>query len=322
MAGQDAALEALKARMSPDQIREMAEIVSAEVKRREAMKSNGSAKTAVKSGVKSSRIGNALERDDLRDMYSDVRDRVGQIKARQAGGGARGRAPKISFPGLPRLRLPKIRAKNALLAIVIGGFATAKVLLSTGAINSDGKLAAEDPQSRASLALNAPIDPTKLDVSHPLPSTPEVAHESSARQAPDRRVVGWSMAEKQVLTELDARRVELERKRQLLDEREADLKQQSAVLQERVAELRTLSAQVNQVRKESDNEYESRMDQLATVYVSMAPNEAAPLMAKLDDQIALALLKRMPGKRMGQILSVMDQDRAVLLTRILSDRKS
>ena len=171
-------------------------------------------------------------------------------------------------------------------------------------------------------ALDAAIDPAKFEITKAAPATVEAAKAPALQQQSDRRVVGWSMAEKQVLTELDARRVELERKRQLLDEREADLKQQSAALQERVAELRTLSAQVNQVRKESDTEYESRMEQLASVYVSMAPNEAAPLMAKLDDQIALALLKRMPGKRMGQILSVMDQDRAVLLTKILTDRKS
>ena len=317
MAAQDAALEALKARMTPDQIREMAEIVQAEVKRREAMKSNGTARATGKSGVKSSRMGNALERDDLRDMYSDVRERVGQIKARQAG--PRRRQPLL--PGLKRIHMPKI-GRNALLELIIGLFATAKILLSTGTINSDGKLAATDPQARAALALDAAIDPAKFEITKAAPTTLEPAKEPAPQQQPDRRVVGWSMAEKQVLTELDARRVELERKRQLLDEREADLKQQSAALQERVAELRTLSAQVNQVRKESDTEYESRMEQLASVYVSMAPNEAAPLMAKLDDQIALALLKRMPGKRMGQILSVMDQDRAVLLTRILTDRKS
>lgn len=319
MAAQDAALEALKARMTPDQIREMAEIVQAEVKRREAMKSNGTARATVKSGVKSSRIGNALERDDLRDMYSDVRERVGQIKARQSGGRPR-RKPML--PGLKRIQLPRL-GRNALLALIIGVFAVAKILLSTGAINSDGKLAAADPQARASLAPAAPSEPAKFEVAEnaPTSATPST-NELRESPQPDRRVVGWSMAEKQVLTELDARRVELERKRQLLDEREADLKQQSAALQERVAELRTLSAQVNQVRKESDAEYESRMEQLASVYVSMAPNEAAPLMAKLDDQIALALLKRMPGKRMGQILSVMDQDRAVLLTKILTDRKS
>lgn len=317
MAAQDAALEALKARMTPDQIREMAEIVQAEVKRREAMKSNGTARSTVKSGVKSSRMGNALERDDLRDMYSDVRERVGQIKARQTG--PRRRQPML--PGLRRIHLPKI-GRNSLLALIIGVFALAKILLSTGAINSDGKLAANDPQARAALALDAAIDPAKFEITKAAPATVEAAKAPALQQQSDRRVVGWSMAEKQVLTELDARRVELERKRQLLDEREADLKQQSAALQERVAELRTLSAQVNQVRKESDTEYESRMEQLASVYVSMAPNEAAPLMAKLDDQIALALLKRMPGKRMGQILSVMDQDRAVLLTKILTDRKS
>ena len=44
---------------------------------------------------------------------------------------------------------------------------------------------------------------------------------------------------------------------------------------------------------------------------SMAPNEAAPLIAKLDEKTALALLKKLPSKRMGQVLSAMDPDKAV-----------
>jgi flagellar motility protein MotE (MotC chaperone) len=53
----------------------------------------------------------------------------------------------------------------------------------------------------------------------------------------------------------------------------------------------------------------------------MAPKEAAILIAKLEPEIALSLLERMPGKRMGQILSLMDPARAIELTKGLSDKK-
>ena len=54
----------------------------------------------------------------------------------------------------------------------------------------------------------------------------------------------------------------------------------------------------------------------------MAPTEAAPLIAKLDDEIGLTLLERMPEKRLGQILSSMNQDRAIELTKRLTERKA
>ena len=122
-----------------------------------------------------------------------------------------------------------------------------------------------------------------------------------------------------VLADLDARRVELENRRAALDRREAELQGQFSALNERLAELRGLTNRLSEVRKERDAQHETRMEQLANVYGAMAPAEAAPLIAKMEDGIALGLLERMAGKRMGQVLAVMDKDRAIELTKLLSD---
>ena len=125
-------------------------------------------------------------------------------------------------------------------------------------------------------------------------------------------------SEAKILTELDGRRVELERRKGQLDKREAELAVQSQALNERMAELKGLVTRLSDVRHEKDQQYDARMEQLANVYGAMDPKEAAPLISKLDLDIAIPLLERLPGKRMGQILAMMDKDRAIELTKRLT----
>ena len=158
-------------------------------------------------------------------------------------------------------------------------------------------------------------------------STADVAPAASSKVAPSEAPIVLAsaetpMADKQILFELDSRRVELEQRKEVLDRREQDLKAQTAALSERLAELRSLTAKLGEARKEKDQKYETRMEQLANVYGAMNPNESAVLIARLEDDTAIELLQRMPEKRMGQVLSFMDRERAVDLTRILTDKTS
>ena len=121
--------------------------------------------------------------------------------------------------------------------------------------------------------------------------------------------------------QLDNRRVELEKRKQILDQKEGEIQQQAQLVSEKVAELKSLITKLSTIRKEKDHKYNARMEQLASVYSAMTPQESANLIAKLDNDIGLALLERMPGKRMAQILGVMDQNRALELTKHLTDKK-
>ena len=75
-------------------------------------------------------------------------------------------------------------------------------------------------------------------------------------------------------------------------------------------------------REKSDKKRNTQLDQLANVYGSMNPPEAAHLLEQLDIHVALSLVERMPEKRIGQILALMDASRALELTNLLSKRKS
>ena len=124
-----------------------------------------------------------------------------------------------------------------------------------------------------------------------------------------------SSAEKETLLALDQRRVELEARSQSLDKREMELGMQERIVTEKIAELKSVYGQLQARRQEIDQKREAKLEQLAEVYSTMAPEQAAPIIAKLDNETALSLLQRMSGKRMGQILSSMNSDRAIELTK-------
>lgn len=351
-------LEALKSKMTQQQIKDMAEIVSNEVKRREGMKR--SAMAGKKSTVTSSRMSNNLPHDSLGEMYADVDEKVRALRAKKsaekigrledairaktmegrAGRGFRGgRAAQFSrripsgFPFSRKLLLGGGVLALAVVKVLTGmgvvdaavvpptraSLASPRIPAANGAIPIEQELFPGEPPRAAAVEQPERHDAYPIAAAEPVRSGGSAAgSDPSERQLATVR--GMPM-ERELLTELDARRVELEKRKTQLDDRENQIREQSRALQERLGELRILTAKLSESRKESENQHDARMEQLSQVYSSMAPNEAAPLIAKLDERIALALLKRMPGKRMGQILSAMEQDRAVQLTKELTEQK-
>ncbi len=124
--------------------------------------------------------------------------------------------------------------------------------------------------------------------------------------------------EKQVLTALDARRVALEERSRRLDERESSLDRKDREFITRITELRDLTSRLRVDRDKNQRHRNDQLTQLSKVYSSMNPTEAAPLIEQLDVTIALALLERMSEKRVAQILALMNNDRALMITKMLS----
>jgi len=184
-------------------------------------------------------------------------------------------------------------SRNMLLLGALLFFAFGKVLFSSGVVN-------------ASVERN---DSTLFE-------------QASAKVQLQRTETNWNETQKELLTKLDERRVTLAKREKELENREEELSRLEGQLALRLTELKMLTERVANIRKDRDHRHEARMEQLAQVYGSMAPKEAAPLIAKLDEHISLSLLERLPGKRMGQILSLMDSERAIKLTKLLSERRS
>jgi flagellar motility protein MotE (MotC chaperone) len=131
----------------------------------------------------------------------------------------------------------------------------------------------------------------------------------------------FSKEEIQVLTSLDSRRAELEQRNHRLDEREQDIQRKDKEFALRITQLRELNDKLKSERDKNDKKQTGQLDQLANVYGSMNPDEAAKLMEQLDIVTAMSLIERMPEKRIGQILSSMTAERALEITRMLSGKK-
>ncbi len=128
-----------------------------------------------------------------------------------------------------------------------------------------------------------------------------------------------SEVEKDILLSLDQRRADLANRAMYLDTREQEIMAKEKALEGKTKELKTLWTELQAFRNAKDQSKITRLEQLAEVYASMAPEQASPIIAKLDDETALSLLQRMNGKRMGQILSLMASERAIELTKGLKN---
>ncbi|MCB0360475.1 MAG: hypothetical protein KDD44_12590, partial [Bdellovibrionales bacterium] len=85
MASEESRLDALKAQMSDQQRRDMAEIIGNELKRREMEKQTSKQRT--KSAVNSSGLsGGALKPDQVKELYGEVNDAVKQLRLKKLEG--------------------------------------------------------------------------------------------------------------------------------------------------------------------------------------------------------------------------------------------
>jgi flagellar motility protein MotE (MotC chaperone) len=148
----------------------------------------------------------------------------------------------------------------------------------------------------------------------------EASYIAEPRIAPVSVPGTFTKEEVKVLTALDGRRAELEDRNKRLDDRQSDLDKRDREFATRLTQLRELTEKLSIERDKGEKKRSGQLDQLANVYGSMNPPEAAALIEQLDVQIALPLLERMPEKRIGQILALMSPERALSITRMLSSR--
>jgi flagellar motility protein MotE (MotC chaperone) len=332
--------ELLKLRdgMSEKQRQDMAEIIQNELKRRETIAKSSSQGTmpSYKSAVKSSKMSNGLTASDMEDIYKDSDKNIQELRVKALESKLNEAKREVSRLGVAGSKLPKKKHKTSsqgrapisgivnssmsklpivLLVILLVGLGTVKFNKSFLTSSTLQEVQAADNKSaRGSLA-----DPSPGSIVGDKSIESDLASEKSVDTAHFTAVS--SSAERGFLMQLDQRRVELERRKQLLDDKEKEIQSQAQLVSEKVTELKTLINKLASVRKEKDHKYEARMEQLASVYSAMAPNEAANLISRLDEEVGLGLLERMPGKRMAQILGVMDQSRALEMTKSLTDKK-
>lgn len=308
---EDERLKKIIGKANPAKRKDIADLLETEIKRR-GISSNSASPLAIKKPSTYGRSGVQQHQSEMHDMYNEIESKMHSSKKASIAKKSRRlrREAKVNSRKLQQLgtsigktafEYGKSLSTNSILIGSVVLLGALKLGLSVGLI----------PQAKEAVAQSR--KPIVLE---------EIQNVTLLEQAPVTKVSGsWTETDKQILSELDARRVELEKRREELEKKEQMLGLQAETLASRLAELRGLTSKLKEFRKQKDSLYEARLEQLANVYGSMAPNEAAPLIAKLEDDIGLSLLERMPGKRMGQILSMMPSERAIELTKSLTDKQ-
>ncbi|NOY52943.1 MAG: hypothetical protein GXP58_04900 [Deltaproteobacteria bacterium] len=128
-------------------------------------------------------------------------------------------------------------------------------------------------------------------------------------------------ADQQLIRTVAMERVNLDMMRRNLILRQNRLKQTRKEIEGRIQDLLQLRKEVDAKIQTLQNVGQKEMQHLVKVYEAMSPEEAAPLMEGLKQNIAVELLSRMRDKKAGKILELVQKKKAEALTEVLARRK-
>ena len=146
-----------------------------------------------------------------------------------------------------------------------------------------------------------------------LPSSKESLSEASSQKsikasAEEEEIV-------QALKDIEDRKKAITQREEELDKLKEHLMLQEKELSERADELVLLKKEIEGYFHKAESERDSRVKWLAQVYNNMRAEEVAPILQKLEDDLALEVLSRMDERQVGKILGMMDVQKAAKLAQ-------
>ena len=113
---------------------------------------------------------------------------------------------------------------------------------------------------------------------------------------------------------------EVKRREQDLAQREEQLRQKEEKLQALEKEIVERIKTLQELEKKRTKEEEDKINQLAKVFESSAPEEAANLLSNLPPEIGAEVLNRMNARKAGRLWGFVDPEKAVEISKILTKR--
>ncbi len=118
-----------------------------------------------------------------------------------------------------------------------------------------------------------------------------------------------------LLNDVREREIALERREREVGEREQSVDAIEAQLSERLAELEEIRKAIESRIREWEGQDPERIKKLSKLYAEMPPEAAAPLLEKLDPDLATSIVTGMKSKDGAAVLAVMTRDDAVDVSR-------
>ena len=143
-----------------------------------------------------------------------------------------------------------------------------------------------------------------------LPFFPTPSFSQQNKAAPEKDAAPEAKA--RLLQELDR---QIDEKRKVLAREEESLGSLKKALEAAKLELLKEKDKLEELRARVEADLgkrgkagEERLDQVAKVYGSMKPKEAASALEKMDEEMAVGILGKLPTKTVGKIFDLMNKD--------------
>ena len=115
-------------------------------------------------------------------------------------------------------------------------------------------------------------------------------------------------------SKLNQRKKELDQRESELNELEKELHEQRKEIEARIRKLEEIRQQIGQVLREKVEVDEERVKKLVDFYSNMKPQNAAKIIATLNEDLAVEILGRMKKKSAADILNLLKPGKAQVLT--------
>lgn len=130
----------------------------------------------------------------------------------------------------------------------------------------------------------------------------------------------FSENEIMLLQHLEAKRIEIERKAQVLMVREKLIDLSELKLQEKIKKLEKLEVEIKKLLEEVSKKEEKRLQDLSIVYAEMKPALAAERLNILDEITVYSILKRMNFKKSAKVLEKMKVEKVKIISKMLAEK--
>jgi flagellar motility protein MotE (MotC chaperone) len=130
-----------------------------------------------------------------------------------------------------------------------------------------------------------------------------------------------SAEEVAVLESLGARRELLDARERALEDRSALITAAESRIQQRIDELKKIESAIEAMLGQLDKEDEARITGLVNVYSRMRAKDAAAIFDALDEDVLVAVSRRMREPILAEIMGEMQPAAARKLTRLLAQAR-
>ena len=192
--------------------------------------------------------------------------------------------------------------KYAVLFLVVFKITFSGILLS----RDEGSFSADSDLNIASAQEGTKESPVEADKETDLSRTDDKA---------------FSNEKAAIFTSLEKKRLLLSHKEEQLRVREERLNRLKKQIEDKIAELKKIEVKIEEMAGIKKSVHEEKLNHLAKVYESTTPEQAGPMISKLDVKLAADILMRINGRKAGKIWAFVQPQRAVKISEELARKK-